>query len=342
MKKILKRLSVAKKKMGKWFWVLAAVPLLAILAFILTRGNKPSGISVVVQKGPVVEELVLSGQVKAVRHAILYFPTSGKISWVGVKEGDKVNRGQGLVSLDKTILNSAYQQALNTYRNYQASAENVLDSVKDHSGDETYSQKAVRTSAEVARDNAYDAVTASLYNLRNATIAAPFSGVVTSLPNPNPGINVMVTEPQVELIDPASIYFAVDADQAEVIDLTVGQTVVITLDSFDKNFSGKVSFISFTPKSGESGTVYEVKVDFSEIKDLKESLRVGMTGDAKFILSQSENALYVPSRFVNADKDGKYVYLGSKENKVYIKTGVEGEENIEILEGVSEGDVLYD
>ncbi|KKR55647.1 MAG: Efflux transporter, RND family, MFP subunit [Candidatus Woesebacteria bacterium GW2011_GWF1_40_24] len=188
MKKILKRLSVAKKKMGKWFWVLAAVPLLAILAFILTRGNKPSGISVVVQKGPVVEELVLSGQVKAVRHAILYFPTSGKISWVGVKEGDKVNRGQGLVSLDKTILNSAYQQALNTYRNYQASAENVLDSVKDHSGDETYSQKAVRTSAEVARDNAYDAVTASLYNLRNATIAAPFSGVVTSLPNPNPGI----------------------------------------------------------------------------------------------------------------------------------------------------------
>ena len=81
MKKILKRLSVAKKKMGKWFWVLAAVPLLAILAFILTRGNKPSGISVVVQKGPVVEELVLSGQVKAVRHAILYFPTSGKISW---------------------------------------------------------------------------------------------------------------------------------------------------------------------------------------------------------------------------------------------------------------------
>ncbi|KKR55648.1 MAG: hypothetical protein UT93_C0020G0006 [Candidatus Woesebacteria bacterium GW2011_GWF1_40_24] len=67
-----------------------------------------------------------------------------------------------------------------------------------------------------------------------------------------------------------------------------------------------------------------------------------MTGDAKFILSQSENALYVPSRFVNADKDGKYVYLGSKENKVYIKTGVEGEENIEILEGVSEGDVLYD
>ena len=343
MKKLLKRLSGIKKRMGKWFWVTIVLLIVVIIVLSLTGAKSSEGVSTVVQRGTVTEELILTGQVKASKHAILYFPTSGKISWVGVKEGDKVRPGQWLVSLDKTTLNSTYQQALNTYRNYQASAENVLDSVKDHSGDETYSQKATRTSAEVARDNAYDAVTAAEYNLRNATITAPFSGIVTSLSNSNPGINVMVTEPQVELLDPSSIYFEVGADQSEVINVKDKQNVEIVLDSYREIvFSGTVSFVGLTPKANETGTVYIVKVMFDQ-NEFKESLpRMGMSGDAKFILSEKEDTLLVPARFINTDKDGKFVNLGKIGNKVRVTTGIEGEDNIEILTGIKEGDVLFD
>lgn len=343
MKKLLKRVSGAKKRMGKWFWAIIIVLVIVVLAFILT-GRKSSGeVTAVVQRGMVAEELILTGQVKADKHAVLYFPASGKISWVGVAEGDSVVRGQWLVSLDKTTLNSAYQQALNTYRNYQASAENVLDSVKDHSGDESYSQKATRTSAEVARDNAYDSVKAAEYNLKNATITAPFAGVVTSLTNSNPGINIMVTEPQVEIVDPSSIYFEVGADQSEVINVKDKQNVEVVLDSYrDITFSGTVSFIGLTPKANEAGTVYKVKVTFDGDEFKVNLPRIGMSGDAKFILSQKENTLMVPARFINTDKDGKFVYLGKMGNKVRVSTGVEGEENIEILSGVAEGDTLFD
>lgn len=342
MKKISILFKKFKKRLGKWFWVILIAIIAVLLGLLIFRKDKKVMISTTVQKGEIKEELVLSGTVKAAKHSILYFPTYGKISWVGVSEGDFVKKWQGLTSLDKTVLNAVYQQALNTYRNYQASAENVLDSVQGHSNDETFSQKAARTAAEVARDSAYDAVVAAEYNLKNATIVAPFDGIITSLPYPNAGVNVGLSEPQVEIVDPNSIYFSVDADQTEVINLKVGQSAVITLDSFEKEYKGLVSSVGYTPKSGESNVVYEIKVNIDGASDLAETLRVGMTGDVTFILSQKDDALFVPSRFINSDQTGKYVYLGNRDNKVYIKTGIEGEENIEIIEGVKEGETLYD
>ena len=340
MKKIFKNIKKFKAKLGKWFWVLIGLFVVAVLMSVFSGKGKEKSVSTIVQKGTITEDLVLSGQIEAERHAVLYFPASGKISWVGVSQGDTVRKWQGLMSLDKTTLNVVYQQALNTYRNYQASAESVLDAVKNHDKDEDFSTKATRTAAEVARDNAYDAVIASKYNLDNATLTAPFDGVVAYLAHSFAGVNVMMTEPQVEIVDPKSIYFAVSADQEEVIGIEVGKEALIKLDSYDKDLKGVVSFVGLTPKSGETSTVYAVKVNFEDLGDL--SFRVGMTGDVSFILSQSNDALFVPSRFVNTDKDGKYVFLGSKKNKAYVETGIESEDSTEIIKGVSEGDALYD
>lgn len=339
-------LFVMKKILAKK-WLRILVVLIAVLAialpFIFSGKNKKGVEKVTVERGEIREEMILTGAINADKHAVLYFPTSGKISWVYVKEGQLVKRGQALTSLDKTVLNSAYMQALNTYKSYQASAENTLDSVKNHSSDETYAQKATRTAAETARDSAYDAVKSAEYNLNNSTLYAPFYGVVTSLPFPNPGVNVGFTDPQVEIIDPESIYFEVEADQSEVISLKEGMLVNIILDSFrDKEISGKVSFISYSPKAGETSTIYKVKIELN--KDSLDGLepRIGMSGDAKFVISEKKDTLYVPLKFVNSDKDGKYVNLGKIGNKVRVETGIENEDSIEITKGVNEGDILYD
>ena len=344
MKKIFSPLKKFRQKTGKWFWLIIVILLVGVGIFISSGSKKNAQIvTTTVQKGMVKEELVLSGSVKADKHVILYFPAGGKINGVYVKEGDWVKKGQALVSVDRTILNSSYQQALNNYRNYQAAAENVLDSVKGNSADETYAEKATRTAAEVARDNAFDAVTAAQYNLRNATLYAPFAGLITSLPFPSPGVNVSFTDPQVEILDPESIYFEVEADQSEVINIKVKQIVQIVLDSYrDKLFSGTVTFVGYTPKPNEAGTIYKIKVELSG-DGLDDILpRVGMSGDANFILSQKEDALFVPSEFVNSDKNGRFVNLGRANNKVRVTVGIEGEDQVEITSGVKEGDVLYD
>ena len=343
MAKIFDRFKKFRKKLGKWFWVVITILVFGVGFLLIKERSKKEVVTFTIQRGVVREELILSGSIKAEKYSLLAFPTSGKVVWVGVSEGQKVNKGQALISLDKTVLNTVYQQALNNLRNYQAAAESAVDSVKDHAADESYTQKATRTAAEVARDNAYDAIKAAEYNLRNSTLFAPFAGLVVSLPFSIPGVNVTLGDTQVEIVDPATIYFEVQADQSEVINTKIGQEVAIVLDSYkNKEIKGKVAYVSYTPITGESGTVYKIKVNLDQ-KSLGDLLpRIGMTGDAKFILSQKENSLYAPPKFVHSDKDGKYVDLGKKNSKGRVSVGVESEERIEITTGVKEGDILYD
>jgi len=294
-----------------------------------------------VTAGNVSEDLVLSGEVKADNYVQLLFPASGKISWVGIHEGDEVKRGQALTSLDKTTLNSTYQQALNNIRMYDANVDYVHDSLKDKASSETYSEKNTRTTAEVAKDNAYDTLKAAEYNLKNATLITPFGGIVTYLAHPFAGVNILPTEVQVEVVDPKTIYFEVTADQTEVTSLSEEESVKIILDSFaNQEIDGKVTFISLTPQSADAGSVYKVRIELSST-NIPQAIRVGMTGDASFIMASKSDVLYAPLDFVKTDKNGRYVQKGSLNNKVYVKVGLEGEDTVEITDGVVAGDVLY-
>ena len=318
--------------------------LVAIAAYRYSTSKKGSNIETIkVERGTVQNELVLSGQVNADEFAKLAFPTSGQIAWVGVSEGDSVTKGKALVKLDTTVLNTTFQQARASLRAAEATVEYVHDELKDHAGDETYAQKDTRTTAEVAKDKAYEAYVAAEYNLRNSTLVAPFTGVVTYLAHTFSGENVLATELQAEIINPDTIYYDVSADQTEVTSIHVGQKVNIVFDSYPNEiFPGEVSFISYTPKEGEIGSVYKVKVSFSEKFDDLKKVRIGMSGDAKFVVSEKSDVLYVPPKFVKSDINGKYVNKSGKNNKVYITVGVEGEDRVEISGDIDEGDTLYD
>ena len=338
-------LNKLKLKLGKRRIVFLVIILVAIGGFLFYRSQKDkNGLeTTTVQKGTVKEELILSGEVQAEKYVKMSFPVGGKVAWVGVKEGDSVYKGQALSSIDATTLDAAYQQARSTLRKYEATVDSVHDSLKDKSTTESYSERDTRTTAEANKDYAYDAFRTAEYNLKNATLTAPFAGVVTQIGQTSPGVNIMATETQIELLDPATIYFAVTADQDEVVNIKNGDEVVIVLDSFsNKELKGVVSYVGFTPKQGKSSTVYEVKIKPSDDDLTSLSPKLGMTGDVKFILSQKDDVLFVPNNFVNSDKNGKYVYLNNKKNKVYVETGIEGEENTQITKGVNEGDKLVD
>src|SRR3989344_6512971 len=47
------------------------------------------------------DDLSLSGEIDAEEKTVLRFQTSGKLSWVGVKEGDQVKKYQTVASLDQ-------------------------------------------------------------------------------------------------------------------------------------------------------------------------------------------------------------------------------------------------
>jgi multidrug efflux pump subunit AcrA (membrane-fusion protein) len=292
------------------FPIIGALVMLLIWRVVIapTRGDFET---TEVKRGTVAEELILSGEIKAREHALLKFQGSGEIGWLGVSEGQWVKKG-------------------------------ALDDVKDRGDEETFTEAETRTIAEAARDSAYRAMTIAQENLANGGIRAPFDGIISSITNPFSGINIIYSENQIEIVNPETLYIEVSADQSEVIELSEGQKVTIVLDSFiDEEIQGEIDYISYTPMAGEIGATYKITVRLTSNVD-PGKIRVGMTGDAKFVLSESKDVLYVPSQFVNTDREGKYVFKNTRDNRVYVEIGKEGEERIEIMGDIKEGDILYD
>ena len=325
--------------------IIIGVIILIVIGF-LTRGFglvKPKGVNTyTVTSGIVKEEITISGEVKADKYSAMNFGASGKLAWVGVTEGQKVFRGQALMKLDTNVLNSALETAQSNLRNAEANAQYVLDTVKDHSSDETFLQKTTRTTAEVAKDNAYEALKVAQENLKNSTLYSPFNGIIASLSSTAPGVNVFYTDQMVEVVDPATIYFLVLADQTEIIKLNLEKKVEIILDAYsDQVLTGKIVFLGLTPQIGTTGSLYKVKILLDQFPDSNQT-RVGMTGDAKFLIKEKTDVLNIPSKYLNTDKNGKYVLVGNLKNKVYVQVGLEGEENVEIFSGIKQGDIILD
>lgn len=296
-----------------------------------------------IKRGDLQEEMVLSGEISAINYAKLSFETAGKIVYVGVKEGEKVNKGKLISKLDTTVLNSSYQIALSNLRIYEATVDNVHDQVKDHSGDETYAQKDSRTTAEANKDKAYESVISAKRNLEGASLLAPFSGVVTYVAHPFSNVYASLGSVEAEIIDPKTMYFRVLADQTEITKVQKDQEVEISLDSFENQiFKGKVDSISFVPETGESSTTYEIKVLFNGLDLENSKFKIAMTGDSKFIVSEKNNILHLPNNYIKQDKEGKYIKINKKGEKLYIKTGIEAENDTEVLGDITEGQVVYD
>jgi len=294
-----------------------------------------------VYQGKVSEELILSGEIKAEEQANLNFLYSGELDYVGVVEGQTVKKGDILAKLDSTNAYQTFLQVDADLRRYTSSLDKTYDDVQGHEADESFADRESRTVAETNKDKAYRTYVIAQKNLANLNLKAPFDGIITGITHPFNGINTSLAESQIEIVNPTTLFFSVDADQTDVTNIKLGQKVAIILDSFgNEELEGVVLYISYTPKAGEIGTVYEVKVRFANIDAQK--IRIGMSGDAKFILSEKENVLFVPPEFVKTDTTGKYVNLTKKNNKKYIEVGIESEDKVEIKGDINEGDIVYD
>jgi len=330
-----------KQKLGKWFWVIPVIALIIVWR-VFVGFNKTTKVQTAqVTRGSLVESVSTSGTVRADQYSQLTFPSGGKIAAVFVKSGDKVQKGAWIAQLDMVPLSAAYQEAVNNYRNYQAVAEQALDSVKGHSSDETFAQKVTRTTAEVNRDNAYNAVLAAQDNLTNALMVAPFAGVIdTALPS-SPGMQVLPGAANYTIVNPNTVYFDAEVEETDLPNIAVGQTVNIKLDAYpNDSYQGTVTtvgMVAFTSATG--GNAYHVRISLPENTDMK--FKVGMGGDVDIVFNIIENVLKVPVSAVVTDANN-YVWevVAGRTKKVTIETGGINNDEEEIKSGVAEGETV--
>jgi RND family efflux transporter MFP subunit len=216
-----------------------------------------------------------------------------------------------------------------------------LDTVKGNDTTETFSQKATRTTAEVNRDNAYNSVLAAQDNLRNATIYAPFSGVIDTAVPSSPGINVLPGAANYTVVNPNSVYFDSEVGEADLPRISVGQTVNIKLDAYPNDaYVGAVTnvgMVAFTSSTG--GNAYHVRISLPDNLSMK--FKVGMGGDVDIIFNKIGNTLKVPASAVVTDSsDYVWAVENGRVKKVPVVIGGGNNEETEIKSGINEGQTV--
>jgi len=353
MKKILNILKKALGFLKKRWWVIILIVVIGWGVYSQTAGKKTDvqELSYKVKRQTLKEVLTFSGSVDATQKAVLRFQSSGRLAWLGVQEGDTVKKFQAVASLDQQSLKKQLQKDLIDFEKERLDYDNDSLDYDNHapSNDRYARQDAIDAYKKAQFDLNSTVLDVELSDiaLRYSTLISPIQGIVVSMGTKQAGVNVTPTQAEIVIVDPSTLYFSGAVDQTDVVKLREGNGGTIAFDAYpDEIINGTVRAISFAPETDETGTVYEVKVDLPENTASVELLkyRLGMTGDIEFVTKQFVDVLGVPTTFIHRESGKNFVYV--KKNDQKIKTPVILGEEIDtatvILEGLQEGDIIYD
>ena len=176
-----------------------------------------------------------------------------------------------------------------------------------------------------------------LIKLKSGNIIAPFSGVLgyTGLTEDILVSNNIII---ITLDDNSTIYSDIKIPENYSTSIKKGLPVEVKITSYkDKLFEGEVDFVSSRINADTRSLLSRIKIDNKNLELISGSLlEVGV----KFNL---RNSLSVPDTSVMVEGDKSYVYkIDSKNiaNKIEVNTGLRSKKNIEIISGLTKGDIV--
>ena len=340
MTKIKKTFSFIKRHKIFSAFILALIILLAITVPLRVKTSvaKKQPQTTEVRKEDLRLSVSATGTVQSENQVDLKFQTSGLLNWVGVKEGDKVQKWQAIASLDKRELEKNLIKTLKDYSKERADFdEETKVTYKDQIITDTIRRILEKNQFDL--DKAVIDVELKDIVLKLASLVTPIAGIVTHIDVPVAGVNITPAGAIFTIADPEKMKFTANIDEVDISRIKVGQKVLITLDAYsEEQFEGtisKTSFASTTTKGG--GTAFQIETKMPENKDLR--FKVGMNGDIEIIVEEKKDVLTVPNQALY-QKDGRdfvKILENGKAKEVEVKKGLETDTKTEIQEGLNEG-----
>lgn len=291
-----------------------------------------------IKLGDIKDVISASGKIQSDSVATLKFQTSGLLTYVGVKKGDIVQKGQLIAALDQRELEKTLKKDLNDYMTSRWSFEEGKQvTYKDQALSNTI-QRALDKN-QFALDNTVLDVEISDIALKFANLYSPITGIVTEIDAPEAGVNITAAGATFTIVDYNNIIFSINVDETDIAKVQVGQLVDIKLDAYENEiFPGVISKIGFSSTTTSAGnTAFPVEVKFPDNSYLK--FKIGMNGDAEIINKEKKGILVVPTDYIFEDQSGKYVYTLGSNNQIIknpVKTGIETDNKVEIISGIKQ------
>ncbi len=175
--------------------------------------------------------------------------------------------------------------------------------------------------------------------LRNCNVRAPFDGTVYFLPA---RVNAWVGTGDLLLqeADLSQLQIRTFVDEPEIGRLALGQSVKITWDALPgRTWQGSVASLPSTVVSRGSRIVGEI---FCTVNNSEHLLLPNVDVNTTIIANSKQDAITVPREAVHEDAGHSYVYVlqGDHLHRRDLKLGISNLTRVEILSGVSEGDLI--
>ncbi len=288
--------------------------------------------------------LTASGQIEAVNSATLSTRMMGFIDDIHVNVGDKVNKGQLLVSINNSDLQAkraqvnagiteaeaAFNNAQKDYQRFKALFEEQSASQKEMD-DQTARFEMAQARLEAAKQMRNEVNSQFAY----VNIRAPFSGVITNKfaeegTMANPGQPLLAVEA------PGNFEVTARVAESNISRIETGTKVDVIVKSVEQTVPGTVAEVSTS--ASNTGGQYLVKV---ALEDTEADLKSGMYATVRFPVEKQESAaeaVMIPTEAIVTRGDLKGVYTVSQQNTAmlrWLRLGRTYGDRVEVLSGLN-------
>ncbi len=256
--------------------------------------------AVVAVVGPIEQSIDATGSVSPENRVEIKTPVGGRVERLLVDEGDLVKNGQIVAWISSTDRNA------------------ILDAARAQGPDQV-----------MKWEDAYK-----------------LTAVFASLPGTVILRNVVVGQ----AVDGGTVLFAVadtlivnaQVDESDIGKITLGQRARIRLDAYpDQPVDGKVLGILYEGKNVSNVITYGVKIRPLKVPPF---FRSQMTANVSFLIRRKDDAVLIPASAIKDAPGGKRVVTlppaekNGKPETREVKTGIETNDQVEIVSGLSAGD----
>ena len=344
------------------------IPLLLVIVvaalIFIKKGNSSSGPDngiklIKAEKGDIVEKALALGQIEPRDEISVKSKISGLVDKILVKTGTPLLE----IKPDPTPLESAaarrnvemarmeLENAETDYSRMKSLLKDHLISQKDYDASENlYKQLKLRLNMSQERLALIEKGRITIADRTiDSIIKSPAAGMILErrVHEGDPVVPLTSYQAGTELMtraDMDSLIVKGTVDEIDVGKLYEGMEAELKIGAIpDERIIGRLSKISPKARKQENSTLFDVEI--SIIQRGEKVIRAGYSANAELVINKSENTLFIPERLVIFEEDKTYVEVQDSDgiiSRKEVRAGLSDGINIELLEGLAEGDEIVE
>ena len=291
----------------------------------------------VAEKKPFEHKVEVRGSVESRRNVFLSAQTAGEIRRIHVREGQKVSAGQTLLELDADVIRKSIAELKTSLELAKTVYQKQTKLWEQKIGTEVQYLQAKNN-----KESLEGKLGTANAQLNLAIIKAPFSGTVDQLPAQvgemaAPGI------PLISVVSTDEMYLKADVSERFIGRFKAGDKVDVLFPLMDKKLTSSISSVGQVINI--ENRTFEVEVKLLKVEFVIKPNQVVVLQLRDYV---NENALAVPTRLIQKDEDGQYIYAVEKRanasvaRKIHVTAGISSDKETEIIAGLKGNELIVD